>query len=819
MNFDLFLQGLETQGPDACTELMGCLERPEELPELATMIEEGADPQFAGYVDVQTRTLLFAMLLKSMGVDEGYGEVIDDLQEAYFPSYPPASPITDSFCYLASLLDYRLGPDQTTMGQMVLRIQQAIGVSGEELRRFERFQQARLGIFETISIESDRLKVRELVSDRTLLVHPPTEYLGTPGDLRFVRLAPPIDDSSDYYTELTTPYILQGISAERWTQYLRRLMPEIVVESDGAESTDLEERLAAAFRRNARLWMDFIGDGYLTYETEAIFLTGIPDDADSLPCIWSPPADDATVSIPLTPAQRKAAVEVMPDLEDRLALAKTTTQTISLPYEVWESLEEDARAQIMFSGRAATRLRNLSNAVREALDRVEHWETSGTSAEASKAVGIPGSQLETVYRLHISLDGSDPLIWRRIEVPDLDFADLHLVVQRAMGWEDCHLHEFIVGRRRFSPPNEYADAWGDGPEDSEDISVSDVAKTRKRKNVSFKYIYDFGDSWAHAITIETTGEPDPAAIYPRCLDGAGKCPPEDCGGIWGYSELLDAISEPSGSEVQERLEWFGGEFDPMEFDVTECTSAMRSLFENTSPAFQPEDFDIHAELFDEHNELNVEFFEWWRDQLSEKFETSPEFDQLPDGEYGIVHIFTDLCVSYLGESPVQLSKAELEQVLFELVPRKVMLAPADSGRTISELKAFFCFLHREFDLKDAGRLAECLDQAAERRFAKELGNSSNFGMGKSFLMAGRDAGFDMTSKSGIDAFVESPFNRLPPGTFSLPQDDPDEMGIAEPVVETIRRAEPRVGRNDLCPCGSGKKYKKCCLKEDKGSQL
>jgi len=79
------------------------------------------------------------------------------------------------------------------------------------------------------------------------------------------------------------------------------------------------------------------------------------------------------------------------------------------------------------------------------------------------------------------------------------------------------------------------------------------------------YTYDFGDGWEHSVTLEAILPQEPGLDYPRCLGGERACPPEDCGGTYGYAEFLAAIRDPEHEEHQSMLEWVGGAFDPEHF--------------------------------------------------------------------------------------------------------------------------------------------------------------------------------------------------------------------------------------------------------------
>ncbi|MFH1115458.1 MAG: plasmid pRiA4b ORF-3 family protein, partial [Pseudomonadota bacterium] len=124
-----------------------------------------------------------------------------------------------------------------------------------------------------------------------------------------------------------------------------------------------------------------------------------------------------------------------------------------------------------------------------------------------------------------------------------------------------HLHEFDV----FGTP------YGD-PAISGDGDVLDEKKVRldllmSEEKEKFHYLYDFGDSWEHEILLEKIIPPEKGTQYPICLTGRRACPPEDCGGAWGYEELLEALKDPSHEDREEMLEWVDEDFDPDRFDV------------------------------------------------------------------------------------------------------------------------------------------------------------------------------------------------------------------------------------------------------------
>jgi hypothetical protein len=96
-------------------------------------------------------------------------------------------------------------------------------------------------------------------------------------------------------------------------------------------------------------------------------------------------------------------------------------------------------------------------------------------------------------------------------------------------------------------------------------------------STTLKYLYDFGDGWEHCVRIERVTDAAPGMRYPCLVEAAGRCPPEDVGGPWGYREFLDAIADPDHEEHAEKLEWIGGSFDPADVDLQALTKAVDSL--------------------------------------------------------------------------------------------------------------------------------------------------------------------------------------------------------------------------------------------------
>lgn len=205
-----------------------------------------------------------------------------------------------------------------------------------------------------------------------------------------------------------------------------------------------------------------------------------------------------------------------------------------------------------------------------------------------------------MYQLRIALHGTQPPIWRRVVVPgDITLAELHEIVQIVMGWYDCHLHQFVVkcperkpssmqlrelllkgmvgemtelmrGERVFRDlSNEDLDVDG---EDEREVTLRELCRKVKSKLL---YEYDFGDGWEHTVEVQKIYPPELGVHYPVCLAGKRACPPEDCGGVWGYYDMLEALADPKHERHEEVAEWMDADFDPEALDLEGIHESLR----------------------------------------------------------------------------------------------------------------------------------------------------------------------------------------------------------------------------------------------------
>lgn len=270
------------------------------------------------------------------------------------------------------------------------------------------------------------------------------------------------------------------------------------------------------------------------------------------------------VPMNLTWAQRKAIEKTIPPLGDRLKIDEQKSRTILFSLnEVREIAQQCERATSLTKGMERNSLLHIADAAAKAVE----WYKEGGIGE------IPIT--ERVYQFKITLNGSKPEIWRRIQTKDCNLDKLHEHIQTAMGWTNSHLHEFIIVGIRHGDPQLLCEGWEDEepPVDSRYLRISRIF-TSNSDQVKFDYNYDFGDSWEHTIQFEGCIRAETGARYPLCTAGERACPPEDIGGLPGYKDFLTAISKPKHKEHKMYLDW-SGPFDPDAFDIQSATKRMR----------------------------------------------------------------------------------------------------------------------------------------------------------------------------------------------------------------------------------------------------
>lgn len=181
-------------------------------------------------------------------------------------------------------------------------------------------------------------------------------------------------------------------------------------------------------------------------------------------------------------------------------------------------------------------------------------------------------------------------------------------------------------------------------------------------------------------------------------------------------------------------------------------------------------FDVHQRVFSEDGERDEDKVQDYIDGLVGEFAASPEAKPLLDSEDGIgwTGMFLEYGLNYPGSTPPDMSPGDFEEIVFELFPRKVSMEPERAGSVVTELRAFWQFLRRQYGLRNADRILAKLDASATGRLRDLLADPSNYGMAKSFFMLGKRAGFDMTTQEGLDQWMLAYNSQLAANQVPLP---------------------------------------------------
>lgn len=194
-----------------------------------------------------------------------------------------------------------------------------------------------------------------------------------------------------------------------------------------------------------------------------------------------------------------------------------------------------------------------------------------------------------IATLRIELADTKPPIWRELEVPTaISLHDLHEIIQASMGWLDYHLWEFTAGKRRLGLPMD--EDWGAEPrEEASKVQLREVLAPGNRadrfRTTNLTYVYDFGDDWVHKLTIKDVRHGEPGTAYPRYIAGQHNAPPEDCGGIPGFHEMLEAAADPKHQNHAEIRKWLG-KYNPDTVNERAIKAALTRIAKRLYPTAQ-----------------------------------------------------------------------------------------------------------------------------------------------------------------------------------------------------------------------------------------
>ncbi|MEQ9379731.1 MAG: plasmid pRiA4b ORF-3 family protein [Pirellulales bacterium] len=283
----------------------------------------------------------------------------------------------------------------------------------------------------------------------------------------------------------------------------------------------------------------------------------------------------AKYPIKLTSHQRESLIsctQLKRKIKNRLGQAADGTQTIEFTkQELDHMFDEMGEAAVYAPSPYKKRIVAVQNKVAAILDELQ-LEAFGI--ERPKKRRRPATKANLLFQFKITLLDIKPTIWRRIQVHDGTLGQLHEHIQAAMGWENYHMHQFLIDGERYGQCSD--DEFGfDLEMTDEDEVVLSRLLPKSGQRARWVYEYDFGDNWRHELLFE--GYPPHAknTKYPLCLEGERACPPEDVGGPWGYPEYLEALTDPKHEQHKDLIEC-RGPFDPDRFDPKQATRAMKA---------------------------------------------------------------------------------------------------------------------------------------------------------------------------------------------------------------------------------------------------
>ncbi len=186
--------------------------------------------------------------------------------------------------------------------------------------------------------------------------------------------------------------------------------------------------------------------------------------------------------------------------------------------------------------------------------------------------------MKEFLQVKISLDKSDPLIWRRVLLHrDTSFFELHHIIQIAMGWQNYHMFEFGLEGYRIGMIYEDEKFEGYGTDSLLDCRITKLSDVISETNEVVKYVYDFGDYWEHSLVMEGTQDADKSLLYPLCIAGEMACPPEDCGGLYGFYQNLNILKDKKHPEYKDTKTWMPRGYDPQKFNLEKVNQQLGKL--------------------------------------------------------------------------------------------------------------------------------------------------------------------------------------------------------------------------------------------------
>ena len=457
--------------------------------------------------------------------------------------------------------------------------------------------------------------------------------------------------------------------------------------------------------------------------------------------------------------------------------------------------------------------------------------------------------MEKIFQLKITLKESKPSIWRRFLVPEnINLHKLHEVIQTVMGWEDDHLYAFVIKGKNYNGQPELD--YEDDSEENKQTRSTLLNKLINKENQTFSYDYDFGDNWEHDIVLEKITAKEPDKFYPVCIEGKNACPPEDVGGIYGYYETLEQLKNGNLDENELECTFGDEEFNPEEFNVEQVNEELQDYF-----GISQEILDKYTEpvtklltLGDPRESKTKEWLDYYSLGITEK--------DIPQ----LIELLTDMDLYYLdSDNPAVWSTLHTWRALGQLKGKEAIIPlinilvdkeledddwireeiPVVLGMIgedcIDPLKAYLYDQSKpEWPKVMISHGLEQIGQKVPSRKEEIVKIFSDF-LDQATAKTPELNGFiinyliDLKAVNSIESIRNAYKKEIVDFSVNGDLEDTEiELGLREKRITPAKNylkekyfdfsteiksveKKAKIGRNEPCPCGSGKKYKKCCL--------
>jgi len=248
------------------------------LMEVVRGIGTDGDPLHRVYVVAQNQTSYFAEIVSQLPEFAEYCEIVGSAEDEYLPDAPPISPLTKSYFTTWAFFDCRFGRDKETIGTCLVEVGEYLGLSPEKIEVVRLLQNSRMGIYEHCGMKGSKVVLKELVGEEEHLCHATSGYLGAKGEIWYVRIVPPINESFDYSVVFTSPYVFLKATKKQWLAFMDRTLPKM---NEPGQKKALHALMKYGLEPN--YWNEFIFQAYYNHRVDVIFLAGYPDIKASRP--------------------------------------------------------------------------------------------------------------------------------------------------------------------------------------------------------------------------------------------------------------------------------------------------------------------------------------------------------------------------------------------------------------------------------------------------------------------------------------------------------------------------------------------------------